>query len=809
MHPSGLLSRSRVLLVAVALSLSVPVLAETILFKDGFTLTGNVIRQKKTIVDPISNTPVELQEGFFLLDDGARAVIFSPAHLQDVEGKHTPPEVQFNMRIPVDIVGTKPLPPLGDLIEAEAWDNNWDRLVKYQGLDGKTVAYNQHVQFLNPVAMATDARPVSGRGDRYRGSVYHLTRELGADGVMALLGAHPKLAEPRSLSIEERIDRRMQRIQFLIHAGWHEEAAQQLELAVRDYPPAKDKVEAALKGVRLLQRIDHVATLERAWSVGRHQWTLKELAEFDPQGLPDLTRRRFQALQAKADLAAQDLKDASRLLTAAVEGVELPQQRKILGEAVSAVLAEVDAESVSRLETFLTQAREAERKKKDGVQPTFQPPELVSLAVTGWLLGNTASEAKVDAAERLWNAREMVLKYEQTEKEADRQKLLADWLAQKDGAIAIDELAQLIGLLPPAEAEAKFSETATELTTLRGGKQKYQLQLPAEYRHGRRYPLLIVCHSGSESARDAFERWATQAWLNGFILAVPEWGKGGLAQGYFCTSEEHEPVLNTVRDLKRRFNVDSDRVFLAGLREGAEMCYDVATAHPDLFAGVLPMSGTPAQIVQHCRRNAQYLPFYVTSGDRAGDVYRENYYLFKDWILQKYPMLYVTYKGRGVEYFGEEMKPSFDWMHNKQRVFPIKQLGVSGLGGAAGSEFITMKPSANRFYWLSTDPVNGLDPVQIVEKPLIGNKRGGKFQGTIAENQFSVRTVSLKQVTIWLGRDRAGQNMVDLEKPVVVYINGALRQRKMVTPSVATMLEDLFDRGDRRQLYYARLDFNL
>src|SRR5262245_38557197 len=70
--------RTAILLTAVLLLTAPALHAETILFKDGFALTGTVVRQKKTLIDPVSNTPVELQEGFFMVDDGARAIIFSP-----------------------------------------------------------------------------------------------------------------------------------------------------------------------------------------------------------------------------------------------------------------------------------------------------------------------------------------------------------------------------------------------------------------------------------------------------------------------------------------------------------------------------------------------------------------------------------------------------------------------------------------------------------------------------------------------------------------------------------------------------------
>src|SRR5262249_42517462 len=145
----------------------------------------------------------------------------------------------------------------------------------------------------------------------------------------------------------------------------------------------------------------------------------------------------------------------------------------------------------------------------------------------------------------------------------------------------------------------------------------YHLRLPDEYRHSQPSPVLIALHGGGETALDTARRWAEQASDNGYILAAPAWGTGnGDVYGY--SSEEHMTVLDVLRDLRKRFNVDSDRVFLTGWGQGGNMAYDVGLAHPDLFAGVVPISAAPNVYGTHYKTNAQLLPFYVVIGDRSG-----------------------------------------------------------------------------------------------------------------------------------------------------------------------------------------------
>jgi hypothetical protein len=51
--------------------------------------------------------------------------------------------------------------------------------------------------------------------------------------------------------------------------------------------------------------------------------------------------------------------------------------------------------------------------------------------------------------------------------------------------------------------------------------------------------------------------------------------------------------------------------------------------------------------------------------------------------------------------------------------------------------------------------------------------------------------------------------MVDLDRPLAVWVN--LRPRvtnKRVTPGLATLLEDLYRRGDRQQLFLAKIELD-
>src|SRR5262249_47633157 len=143
------------------------------------------------------------------------------------------------------------------------------------------------------------------------------------------------------------------------------------------------------------------------------------------------------------------------------------------------------------------------------------------------------------------------------------------------------------------------------------------------------------------------QRMGYQARKNGYILVATDWANGSDGP-YGYTSEEHLRVLDTIRDVRQHYNVDADRVFLSGWGEGANACWDIALSHPDMFAGAVPISSQPK--LSYCQPylpNAMNLPFYVVTGDLAGDAPKTIMRLTQDGIAAGYPMLTVFYGGRG------------------------------------------------------------------------------------------------------------------------------------------------------------------
>jgi hypothetical protein len=779
----------------------------TILFKDGFSLEGYVVREKKTIVDPASGQPLTLQEGFFLVDDLARHVIFSPGQIQKVV-----PESSFNPDADalvsvrsIDYSFAKSLPPLRGVLEAGAWDDKWDRDYRFRTTEDRAVLARQHLAVLTPYYARLDSVPRIHNHSLtmpFRWNSYYRTPELGAEQVRTLLYLHPSLRQSSDVPADERAVRRLKVAQFLLSCGWPEEARAELERLARDLPDQKDRADAGLATLKRLHAARLARDLRVAYRAGQFKAVRQGLADFPEDGADERTLSDVRTLRAEAAEAGDHVEQARRLLKELTAALGEAGARAWLEPAAAAVAAEVAPDTVGRLESFLAQARQAERQRQAGKAPELGPPRLLALAVSGWLLGNTAAEDRIEVAERLWRTRQFVQQYQRIDDRMSRHRLLEEYERRGSSVTPLDELAQLIGMLPPPDPDPNPDRGPREVqVTGAGGRDvTYWLRLPPEYSPGRPYPLLLVLHEGGEAPKAALERWDEQASRYGYILAAPEWADGGQKE-YLFSPREHRTVLDSVLDLRRRYAVDSDRVFLAGCGAGGNMAYDVGLAHPDLFAGVVPMSAFPGWWSDRYRPNAQYLPFYVIVGDRSGNS-GDNRVMFQQWVPHGYPVLYVQYRGRGLEWFGGELPTVFDWMDRKKRSNPVSELGRLG-GIAGGDEFVTRRSADNRFYWIGVDAI---DPRQLNEGlPFNPRVLGATVQANRGGNHINVRTQGVRRLTVWFGQ---GDGVTDFDKPVSIIVNTVKRWDRKVTPGRETLLEDLVARGDRQRLYVARVELD-
>src|SRR5262249_8559139 len=151
---------------------------------------------------------------------------------------------------------------------------------------------------------------------------------------------------------------------------------------------------------------------------GRYEAVRKRLADFPVKPVPARIRADIREMEGKLATSDALLEEANRALVACSKAVTSPQG-KSLASAVAPIRTELNPITIERLDAFLGQVRDAERQKARGKKPTQSPENLLSLAVSGWLLGSPSSEAVPLAAINLWKTRQMVLEYLQETDDAE------------------------------------------------------------------------------------------------------------------------------------------------------------------------------------------------------------------------------------------------------------------------------------------------------------------------------------------------------------------------------------------------------
>jgi predicted esterase len=809
---------------AVAIALGTAARADLIFFKDGFVIEGKTVREGTRQIQ--NNEMIWIPKGFFYVDDIARRTYICPRQIQEPTTKEFRIEGEsFGTPVPIYPPSAKAIPPFAEILEASPWDDKWERTVTLRtapekGMPADKIKIVQKLRSLTTHYAWADSKSNS----RYVWPVAYLTREWEPDVVRKLLHSHPSLKgnkgpKGEKLTEEQLAGRGLRIATFLAQVGWYDEADKELKETLAAFPGQKEKIEEKRAVIKKLGAQQTFENLRLAREVGQHRLAQKLLSELSEEGLDEKLLTEIRELRLQYETAKTNSELARRYLAELPRDVAQPEQRSLFMEAAAAIRQELSLDEflpplresykprIGRLDAFLALAKQAEAEQKAERKPQQGPEHLLSLAVSGWLLGNGSAEEKFEAAQRLWQARQFVLTYQKNPSHPGRMKLLEEY--EKGGSTSSvlppDEMVQLISFLPPPEAEAKVSTEPVEMQVLgRHRGPSYVLQLPPEYQLGRPngYPVLFVLHQGGERPRAMLDRCKELAAKHGYILVAPAWEKG-LRGTYSYSTEEHAAVVDVLRDLRQRFAVDSDRVFLFGYGQGGNMAFDVGLSHPDLFAGVVPMSARPTQYASTYWPNAQYLPFYVIGGDRSGKLDREDTRdEFEKWMPRGYPVMYVAYQGRGAEWFGGEMPIVFDWMSRKTRANPVQEVGRTG--GGLNAEFRTMRTTDNQFYWLSVDGVAD----RHVNEPVPNwnpRKSPATLQATISgNNHVSVHAEGMKSVKLWFGRGSS----LDFDKPITFYVNLA-RVSKTIKPSLAFLLEDFYQRGDRQRLYLTYLEFPL
>jgi hypothetical protein len=782
-------------LVLIGLILCCSVFADIVILKDGFVLQGMVKRESVTEFDPVSKEPVIIPKGFYMVDDGARRIYFNPNLVRTLDKRDPIQEERWIHNKAIYIPNGKGAPPFWAEVDVTDWDSKWERTLKYRSPVG-LVGVFQHISNLSSYSIRVDA------ASKFVWSSMYLTQELGSKKVISLIKSHPDFKNTDKVKPEEMASRRFKLVDFLAQAGWFEDSEKELKSLAKDLPEHKDRTDKAQEVIESLRGRERLEKIKRIIGAGRLSEARKLLDSFPMVEAKDKILTEIQSLQSKLEKALEQFLLAQKNLIYLSSALSEKKSDPVLIKAVDNLQKIITEESIDRLDAFLSISKQ---KNNEGSTATLGELEkAASLAISGWVMGNSSADPNPISAKRLWLTRTFIIDFIKAENSSSR-KAAFDVFLNKYPSAKAEEVGQvLLQTILPIDSKPLGKVIEKELASGKSRGAKYSIRYPVDTNPNRLYPLLVVFPGTNESVDSMLEKWAPFADEYGFILLGYHWQIGGI--GYGFSDKEHFAVLDILRDARLNSPVDPDKVFLFGYEQGAAVAFDLGLSHPDQFAGVIPMSTSFLDMfIEKYWRNGQYLPFYVVNGDRSGDTNLKTRQMFTNWMPRGYPSIWSQYKGRGVEFFSAEIPFICDWMRGKSRVFPMNQLGSDGGGSVLGNEFQSTRFCDNQFYWIGSDTINEnrLNYPQTWKQ----NLQPASFfaKSDVATNNIIIKTYGMKNFYLLFGKNSKGESQIDFDKPVSVTSNLISRWNGKVTPSLDTLMETFLETGDRKNHVYAKV----
>jgi pimeloyl-ACP methyl ester carboxylesterase len=716
------------------------------------------------------------------ISDGLKRVVVRDSKIERIEANNAfRTGEKFQLVQPMSVHGGLQ-PDEVISVKAGSWNERGRRPFEYVSRTNKPIRMEQAIIEIGP----------------------HIAKFRGVDGFwvgQVDINQVPRASVMHLLSrVEQKnMDERERVVRFLMDVGWRAEAKQELDRLIQDFPAPELKERVASARQYLLQldaesRRTEVDVRRRALQYRRAAELLKSLNE---KGVPtpllvevrDIERRDFQQRAADQAMAAE---------------------LRRLGEQLSAPTRTSWKEQLAEVLKAIDQAPEVVRDRLAAWRKARSPATNSStqtqfaLAMSGYVAGHELAAPDLKTAEMLWKVREFVRDYLTANDEGVRSQRLAqldelDWgavAASVDMGRRLEVITQIIQFMPPLLHDGATEVDKTKLhRVIEQGNDtptEYALRLPPEYDPLRSYPAIIVMHSG-DGPNKALEDWEPEAARRGYILIAPEYSEPGKVAEYRYTASEHAAVELALRDARKRYAIDSDRVFAAGQLAGANMAWDYALAHPDQFAGVVVISGLPAKFVPRYLPHHERLPLFYVIGEYVPAASKFIYEKFvKPLILKTWDITYIEYFRRGLEELPEEIIPAYDWMDRHRRDPYPKAFKA-----------VTARTSDARFYGVV---VRDFSPGRTIA-PEAADVLGQNLNPASIEMK-SVRTTSLirlevtgiKSLDVWLS-----PKLIDFKRRVEVRIHEKPYFRGQVKLGCEDLLEDLRIRGDRQQLYWHRI----
>jgi pimeloyl-ACP methyl ester carboxylesterase len=594
-------------------------------------------------------------------------------------------------------------------------------------------------------------------------------------------------------------DARLQAVRLLFAAERYNDARIELMQAMQEYPDLGD-YGPLLEQLRQLTATRMLDEIQLRRAAGQHQRVNALLSQFPEEGIAAQTLLRVGELLREQDQAEQRREQTLSQVEAIAKRLPDPAMQTEIEPILKEIRDRLNTNSQARLEDF-------QRLQDD---PMLPDDAKLSLAISGWILGSGNATQNLIEALSVFRVHKLVNTYLRSKDSAERTAIL-EQLGKEEGG-SPPRVAQILQMMvPPLPTEPQPDQPPghfkIQVPGIPAGEVfEYEVQLPDEYDPYRRYPAIVTLNPPGRTEGEQIDWWAGtydpelrqrtgQAMRHGYIVIAPKWLEAGQRQ-YGYTGQEHARTVFALRDACRRFSIDTDRVFLSGHSTGGDAAWDIGLAHPDLWAGVIPIvavaeyGGDAPKYVSLYWENARSVPLYFVSGELDGNKLELNRRDFDRYLKNSgIDATIVEYMGRGHEHFYDEIHRLFTWMNLQRRPFHRPEF-----------TYHTMR-SFDNFCW--NLELQGLPPESIASPLAWSTANARPAVNSFSKNANGTITLTTGAAQAWM---YMSPEIIPLEGRVTVMVNSVGPRTYEFLPKLDVMLEDARTRVDRQHVYWSRAE---
>ena len=238
-------------------------------------------------------------------------------------------------------------------------------------------------------------------------------------------------------------------------------------------------------------------------------------------------------------------------------------------------------------------------------------------------------------------------------------------------------------LLQTMAAQKKGPGLGVEILRDSGGTPyKVGFSTPETFPPDSTYPLIIYLHGGTRGTSNskgekAYEMLSPLADSIDLFLASPS--ANGEAPWWSGTGLKR--ILQTLRFMSLHFPIDPQRVFLAGVSDGATGCYAAANCIPGPFAGFIAVSGfgglLPNLGMQLFPHNLMQRPIYNVNAGQDRLYPKESVDSFLQWLSENGVYVQTAFypeEGHGFDYHRQEIPSLLGILRTWRRPAPAQTI---------------------------------------------------------------------------------------------------------------------------------------